>query len=727
MRHPAAGQVLRSLPACTIVVPTRDRPRQLQACLGSLSRLDYPRERLQVVVVDDGGREALERWIEPFQARLDLTLVRQHHAGPAAARNAGVARARGELLAFTDDDCRPRADWLIRLVSAALRPGADGVGGRTVNQLAGNPFSALAQVLVDVCYCRRDPQDGAPPFLTTNNLILSAEGFRRVGGFDPTFTTAEDRDLCARWRATGLRLAYETGAVVGHAHPLTLGSFCQQFFAYGRGACRFWRKEARAGRPVSVDLPYYLAVARRSLSAPRPRRALATTALLMGWQLANTAGFLWEWVFGAPAARPTACDVLHLLWTGQIGGVETHVAAIVREARRSGARAHRACFLGGRGPVGDALVAEGLADRVLLRGGWDLRGHARLWRLLRRLRPGVVHLRTYSLGAIATSALARPEATVYTEDSPRALRRDVKFRAVYSLLRLGGASFVAGSPAMTRAIAARGVDHSRIVALPHATNVPRRIDDRERRGATVGVVARLEPQKRIDVLLEVVAQMRRRGMDCDGLVVGGGSQLPVLMEHARRLGLSERVRFAGEQDDVTPFLDQIDVFLMTSSSEPFGVAALEAMGRGVPVVAMPCPGGLADLAGRGGLLLPDREVASAARVVAHLLECESARAELRKRGAAVAAEHDLRRALLAHEEFYARHLRAGAARRAPARQGRAGPRRAKSVAAARRRIRKISGAAGAQTERARASGGDRSRPAARVVDEDSTRLRSLPG
>src|SRR5262249_60796243 len=66
----------------TVIVPTRDRPAQLQGCLEALDRQDYP--SYEVVVVDDTRGE-----------------------GPAAARNAGAERARGELLAFTDDACRP--------------------------------------------------------------------------------------------------------------------------------------------------------------------------------------------------------------------------------------------------------------------------------------------------------------------------------------------------------------------------------------------------------------------------------------------------------------------------------------------------------------------------------------------------------------------------------------------------------------------------------------------
>ena len=113
------------------------------------------------------------------------------------------------------------------------------------------------------------------------------------------------------------------------------------------------------------------------------------------------------------------------------------------------------------------------------------------------------------------------------------------------------------------------------------------------------------------------------------------------------------MRFAGEQEDVAPWLDRMDVFLMTSESEPFGLTATEAMARGVPVVAMPCPGGLAELVGAGGLLLPDRSPARAADAVQSLLESPGERARLRAAGRALADRHLPATAVRELERLYA--------------------------------------------------------------------------
>src|SRR5262249_16613605 len=139
-------------PTFTIVVPTYDRPTQLAACLGALERLEYPRDRFDVIVVDDGSPTSLRNVVEPFPERLRVELLRQANSGPAAARNAGAARARNEFLAFTDDDCTPAPDWLRQLAGRFVANPDHAIGGRVLNRLTENVYAAASQVLVAYLY-----------------------------------------------------------------------------------------------------------------------------------------------------------------------------------------------------------------------------------------------------------------------------------------------------------------------------------------------------------------------------------------------------------------------------------------------------------------------------------------------------------------------------------------------------------------------------------------------
>jgi glycosyltransferase involved in cell wall biosynthesis len=284
-------------PFCSIVVPTRNRPAALGTCLRSLARLNYPRDRMEVVVVDDGGVTDLEPVLAPIRAVLDVALLRQEWAGPASARNLGAESAHGELLAFTDDDCAPRPEWLRLLAQRYMAQPTSATGGLTINALSENPYSKVAQMIIDAGYAQCNYGSSALPFFTTNNLAVPADGFRLAGGFDASFITAEDREFCARWTGDGRKIVYEPDALVDHSHDLTFWSFCRLYFTYGRGAFQFHRKQAIRGRPVRLEPSFYLRTLPRQAFAGRSIvEGSFLSALLFPWHLANTAGFLWEWV-----------------------------------------------------------------------------------------------------------------------------------------------------------------------------------------------------------------------------------------------------------------------------------------------------------------------------------------------------------------------------------------------------------------------------------------------
>lgn len=232
----------------SIIIPTYNRPARLKQCLQSIVQIDYPCDRFEVIVVDDGSNVPLNDAIAPFYKSLHITLVTQSNAGPATARNRGANIAKGRVLAFTDDDCQPSPDWLTALVdyffghTRATKTGYI-VGGKVLNLLTQNLYSTASQLLVDYLYtqCNADPTDAG--FFTSNNLALLAADFRACGGFNETFPLAagEDREFCDRLKSKGYKLIYATQAIVFHTHELTLRSFWRQQFNYGRGAFHFHR------------------------------------------------------------------------------------------------------------------------------------------------------------------------------------------------------------------------------------------------------------------------------------------------------------------------------------------------------------------------------------------------------------------------------------------------------------------------------------------------------
>lgn len=286
-------------PAISIIIPTYNRPERLKSCLEAISELDYPAEKFEVIVVDDGSQTPVDKIVAPFQ---NVKLFVHSNAGPAKTRNRGAREASGDYLAFTDDDCRPAPDWLKQLEAASRSfPSDTAIGGRTINALDSDPYAAASQLLVDYLYENQQQrnQDRRRPsgaFFASNNVLFRREMFLRIGGFSDKFRHAagEDREICNRWVAHGGTLEYAPEAVVLHYHSMGWKSYVRQHFTYGRGAYHYHRlKAGGTGSPLDeASLEFY----QKILLYPfgKSSRPTLISALLAVSQVANAAGFFFE-------------------------------------------------------------------------------------------------------------------------------------------------------------------------------------------------------------------------------------------------------------------------------------------------------------------------------------------------------------------------------------------------------------------------------------------------
>ncbi len=287
------------MPYFSVIVPTCDRPESLRRSLSALAAQAYSTERFEILVADDGGTVAIDDALAACRQRgVKTTLHRQPNAGPAAARNAAARLAQGEILAFTDDDCTPAPDWLAQLERRHLDTPGRMVGGRTVNLLRDNRYSATSQLIVDLVYDHFNADPERATFFSSNNLTVPRVPFLEMGGFDARLRISEDRELCDRWLHGGYRMTYVPEAVVYHAHPMTLTGFVRRHFGRGRGAVAYHRIRSVRGSgrlrddfSFHRDLRNFIAYPFRKSPA---REAIPLAALLLTWQVANTAGFAWE-------------------------------------------------------------------------------------------------------------------------------------------------------------------------------------------------------------------------------------------------------------------------------------------------------------------------------------------------------------------------------------------------------------------------------------------------
>ncbi|HEY7534611.1 MAG TPA: glycosyltransferase [Thermodesulfobacteriota bacterium] len=286
------------LPSFSIIIPTYERPEQLHVCLDALVKLDYPHHLFEVIVVDDENNTPLGPIIAIYSNKMNLTLIRQTHGGPAAARNKGASNAKGDFLAFTDDDCIASLDWL-KVLASRFKDAPDCIiGGRTINYLIDNIYSATSQIIIDIVYGHYNAKPNHSLFFASNNIALSKNIYTTIGGFDSSFLTSEDRDFCNRCLYHGFQMIYEPKAIIYHAHTLNLQTFSKQHFNYGRGAFRYHlRRIQRGSGSFLEDLKFHLNLRNLFLypfSQVNGYQVIPLASLLIIWQLVNAAGFFWE-------------------------------------------------------------------------------------------------------------------------------------------------------------------------------------------------------------------------------------------------------------------------------------------------------------------------------------------------------------------------------------------------------------------------------------------------
>jgi len=266
-------------PDVSIVIPTHDRLDTLPEVLEALERQEGA-PSFEVIVVDDGSTDGTARWLaeraaghgaragagatprSPAVARdlLALRVLHQENRGPAAARNAGVAIARGQWVAFLGDDTVPSAGWLRRLHDALASRGDPlrAVIGRTEwhPRMRQTPFlrhinengAQFGFALID------DPERVPFNFFYTSNLFL-ARRLLLEEPFDESFPYPawEDIETAYRLERKGMRLCYEPAAVVSHHHPTDLERFCRRQERAGYSAVVFYRRHPELGSMLGLS------------------------------------------------------------------------------------------------------------------------------------------------------------------------------------------------------------------------------------------------------------------------------------------------------------------------------------------------------------------------------------------------------------------------------------------------------------------------------------------
>ncbi len=244
----------------SIIIPTCDRKDSLKAALDSVAGLDYPRDRYEVLVVDDGSVDGTEQLVRELQARVPIVLryFRQEKKGLSAAKNVGIRESRGEILVFTDDDCLLEKEWLALLVKPFDSPGVGVVGGPDRIPEASGPLATCIDYSVTSFIGTGGVREGGAMRLAKYyprgcNTAMLKSVVEKVGGFDENFRAGEDIELVYRVKRAGYSIAYASEAFVWHKRRASFRTFLRQIFSRG-----YWRAELGRRHRELLELSYLL-------------------------------------------------------------------------------------------------------------------------------------------------------------------------------------------------------------------------------------------------------------------------------------------------------------------------------------------------------------------------------------------------------------------------------------------------------------------------------------
>jgi O-antigen biosynthesis protein len=215
-------------PHVTVVVAAYDAEATIGDCVRSLRDLHYPEDKLELVVVDNGSRDRTREVVREHRDRVQL--AEEPTRGAGAARNAGVARATGEVVAFTDADCVVDPGWLRSLV-APLRDPRVGIAGGPIRALA--PANDVARFGEAVHDHRAAIEVYRPPYAITMSWASPRGVIAELGGFDNRFRRGQDTDLSYRIVQAGYRLAFVPDAIVYHRNEETLAGLFSEGLVHG--------------------------------------------------------------------------------------------------------------------------------------------------------------------------------------------------------------------------------------------------------------------------------------------------------------------------------------------------------------------------------------------------------------------------------------------------------------------------------------------------------------
>lgn len=228
-------------PSVSVIIPTRDRKKDLIECLEGIFKVEYPHDRVEVIVVDDGSGDGTAEALAAYPCTV---LTQRESRGQSFCRNLGASEAHGDILAFLDSDCIPEKGWLQDLVPYFHFDSVAVVGGFVdgyLTETALDRYEKTCSSLNIGGYLLRGTLDNSTMYVPTCNMLVRRGVYHQSGGTREEMHVGEDVDLCWRIRGMGQEILYVPSGVVKHKHRSTLVSMLLRKAQYGTSEALLYR------------------------------------------------------------------------------------------------------------------------------------------------------------------------------------------------------------------------------------------------------------------------------------------------------------------------------------------------------------------------------------------------------------------------------------------------------------------------------------------------------
>ena len=204
---------MSGLPYISVVVPVWNSPELIAKCLAALEAQTYPRERFEVIVVDNGSTDATAEVVRGFAG---VTLLSEPLPGSYRARNVGLKAAKGEYVAFTDADCVPDSGWLSGLVDAVLSHPEAGIIAGKIELFAVDGDGSDACMKYERIFAFNQERNVRWNFCVTASWLSPRKLLTDMGGFRDDLRSGGDTECSRRITATGRSIVYAPSSITRH-------------------------------------------------------------------------------------------------------------------------------------------------------------------------------------------------------------------------------------------------------------------------------------------------------------------------------------------------------------------------------------------------------------------------------------------------------------------------------------------------------------------------------